>query len=429
MRRTRTTIKIFLLVCSAHAVVVMGAEASKEDVAGLIRQLSARELQDRVAAEHQLRTLGTNVLGHLPDPQTLPPSAADAVRRIRTHLERKQAQSALKAGRVTIEGIRTLADVFAAIENQTGNRQDSSALSDVVAGRTISLALDNARFWNAIHHISETTGLVATLGEQGDRLVWATDAPDRQVPLATTVSGPVEIRLIDVSLRQDFIKPTRRILRLTLLVRIEPRLRPLFLHTADHEIVVAVRGRGSGSRILPPLSSAARREIPVGGGGATRLTFDVIVPENAQVPESVTLTGQLDIEIAAGRERFTFRHLDEVPITRRHGGVRVTLAKVSGRDRELQATLMITYDADGPRFESHRSWVFHNEVFLQDGETTPLLPRESEVQAEEETGIEVRYHFPDVESISESLELTYIAPTLVSTLPVKFELRDVAITD
>src|SRR5690606_33580688 len=120
----------------------------------------------RVAAERSLRQRGPAVLAELPDPATLQPAAADAVRRIRTALQRAQAAAALEPSRVTLRGEMPLAEVLNAIGEQTGNGIDVSPLSESIRDRRLMIEFENLGFWEAMERIERQADVVVTSDPQ-----------------------------------------------------------------------------------------------------------------------------------------------------------------------------------------------------------------------------------------------------------------------
>src|SRR5690606_19852530 len=112
-------------------------------------------------------------------------------------------------------------------------------------------------------------------------------------------------------------------------------------------------------------------------------------------------------------------------ITRRHGGVSVTLESLTHDDEVVDLQLRLRYDADGPSFESHRSWVFHNEAWLSPGGEERVEPSDFETLSEGASGAQLRYRFTGVESLSADTQLSYTAPTLFTRVPMTFELQNV----
>lgn len=420
-------------------------EQQQPDVATLIEQLADPRMLVRVAAERSLRQRGPAVLAELPDPATLRPPAADAVRRIRTDLQRAQAQAALEPGRVTLRGGMPLAEALQAIGGQTGNAIDVSQLPEGMRSVPVTVDFESAAFWEAIGRIEQQANVVATCDPLQDAVLLRAADDVEFRPLASTSDGPFRISVIRVREQMDFVDPDRRLLRTVLEVLVEPRLRPLFLHVSDGEIHVTAAdddnddetdddddtdadNSKSTAKPLAPLSPSAKREIPIDRPGPIRITHDSILPQGNLTPllEAVDIRGRLEMELAAGQERFEFRHLDEPGrITRRHGGVSVSLESLTYDDEVVDLQLQLRYDADGPSFESHRSWVFHNEAWLSLGEEERVEPSDFETLSEGASGAQLRYRFTGVEGLSADTQLNYTAPTLFTRVPMTFELENV----
>jgi hypothetical protein len=97
--------------------------------------------------------------------------------------------------------------------------------------------------------------------------------------------------------------------------------------------------------------------------------------------------------------------------------------------RNARVRLSIAYDTGGPAFESHRTWIYHNEVYLQaeDGRRFPVNDG-FETIAETGGGVGVEYRFKDLPDLAPSAwELVYVAPTLLIDAPVEFEFKGVSV--
>jgi len=401
----------------------------QQQIESLVEQFSASELPRRVDAERQLRELGPDVLEHLPDPRRLKPSAAAAIRRVRAHLQQEQAREALEPSRMTLVDETSLATAVAAIADQTGNRIDVEELPATTRNHQVTIDVKDATFWSALEAITAQADVVAVPGEDRGSVVLRLRGDIEHFPRQVTTSGPFRVALLRVGERVDFTTPGRRLLRIVLQLLPEPRLNALFVHVEDKSLSAVI---ADSDESLPPLSPTAQREIPVDRPGPILLSYDVVVPGGyeAERPEAVDIQGQFEVELAAGRERFTFRNLDENErVVRRHGGVSVVLEDVQRGSDELVVTLRLTYDVDGPRFESHRNWVYHNQVALQLGDDRRLRPAEFETVSEGAGGAELRYRFDDLGVLASAAAVIYTAPTLFTRVPVEFAFEDVAVDE
>lgn len=142
---------------------------------------------------------------------------------------------------------------------------------------------------------------------------------------------------------------------------------------------------------------------------------------------------------AAGHESIRFTDLEKLrsarggSIARRRGGVTVTLQHMrltptSPRKQEARIQVAVTYDSGGPAFESHRSWILHNEVYLEnsDGTRTPLNGG-SDTTQQGDGSVGIEYRFVDLPDPLPGYAFVYVAPTLIVDVPIEFEIQSVAI--
>jgi hypothetical protein len=157
----------------------------------------------------------------------------------------------------------------------------------------------------------------------------------------------------------------------------------------------------------------------------------------SELPESVmfSLRGNFSVKVAAAPTELRFPRLtDAAPLARRRGGVTVTLQRsrfltTGDGDHRARLRLVVAYDTGGPAFESHRTWLYHNEVFLvaRDGTRLPVNDGfETTAQADGAAVIEYRFKGLPSGNAAE-FELVYVAPTLLIDVPVEFDLRDISI--
>jgi hypothetical protein len=131
-------------------------------VQALVRQLDDRDPARRTAAEKELLEIGPAVLPHLPADQ---PNTAAEVRerlaRVRGALQQAAAEQALRPSKLTLEGEMPLADVWAEIEKQTGNKivDYREQFGEQPSERTVSLKLNQVDFWPALDQVLDQAGL------------------------------------------------------------------------------------------------------------------------------------------------------------------------------------------------------------------------------------------------------------------------------
>jgi hypothetical protein len=166
--------------------------------------------------------------------------------------------------------------------------------------------------------------------------------------------------------------------------------------------------------------------------------LDYVLPPG-ETPRAVDLQGSFRVTIAADSAAIRFVDVsgqaDGKPlgIDRRRGGVTATLQRVR-RDRddagqpEFRVQIALTYDKGGPAFESHRSWMLHNEVYLEGADGTRLPVNggyEMTLQADGAVGMD--YRFVGVDDRHGPFAFVYVAPILIVDVPVEFALKSVPV--
>lgn len=242
-------------------------------------------------------------------------------------------------------------------------------------------------------------------------------------------AGPVSVRPIAGD--ED-----RRLVRVRLEVRAEPKLRPLFLACAADDFTLTTPGGDKLSAFTP----GAKLELPFDGRGeAAELRLDFAGP-SAPPDGPLTLTGEVRVTVAAGREQFAgyFAQADspsgQLPVkrTESRGGVTIRFRDaVRKEDGTAEVELAVVYDEGGPAFESHRSWVYHNDAAVEydterGGERTRTrLDHDPGVSvvAQAGGGVVLRYRFSAVPPDAKNLTFLYAAPTNIVEVPVEFTIE------
>lgn len=425
----------------AAAALFFGAAAGADDPAGgnapelrqkvdrLLAELDAETRSERTAARESLLALGPAILPLLPDERSVASAATrDAVRQIRTRLERQSALATLVASRVTLHGRFPLREMLSRIAAETGNQFDCAAIDPSVLGREFPVADQARAFWSACDDLIQKAGLAyAPIHKPGSLKLLPAAQVGSKRELAVAESGPFRVAVLSAALRPA-LDESRKLLRISWSVLGEPRLRPLFASIAASRLVVMwSESTGSRSTMFKPATPTAKWELEMGEGAhLLRLDSDFEVPAGAE-PATVEFRGSLNVEMAAGPQRLVFDDLSSTRReTRRAGSVTVGLRSVEfsppgEKHGAVRIEISLVYDQGGPAFESYRTWMYHNEAALETKSGRRIAPRPLVSTRQQGDGsVAVEYNFADVEGTPRDYRFVYVAPTLITQVPVEF---------
>ena len=424
-----------LISTFAFAASLAGDDASPQQVSALLKQLNAKSRQQRLAAEAELLKLGPAILDSLPPPDLLANvSVREAVRRLRTQLERTAAEQSIRASHVTLAGERTIREIVAAISAQTGNSvvcaaTDRQPTDSDVFEQTLPVDWKNQPFWDAIIQIEAAGFRAEYLLDENSLTLSLAASNSRVIERQTTQHLAFRLEALPVEQRQ--IDGTDNVLvRVPLRILCEPRLRPLFLRCSMSDWSLT-----AGTERLSPFSPGSRVEIPLGDGGReAKFEPSFLAPSAASISRNLALTGRLTLLTAALEREITFPMLAEAEgLTRRRGGVTVTVSKAqlsrsNSGNHLARVSTQIGYDSEANAFESHQTWIFHNRVFLRDqkGNKYPANDGFSTLfQGDGSVGVE--YRFSRLPSSPAEWQFTYVAPTLLIDVPLDVQIDGIPV--
>lgn len=403
-----------------------GGELAAE-VDRLVAQLDARERSLRMQAESRLLALGTDVLPLLPEPEDARSAEVrNALRRIRRTLEIQSAKRDLAASLVNLEADAIpLSKALAEISRETGNelRDLRSHLGQPTRDPELHVRFQGTPFWQALDEICRQAGLVYQ-PYAGGRYVGLMAAPGvtERHTAPVSYSGPFRLTAERWEVTQDLAQPDSRNYRLHLQVMWEPRLRPFFLALPMDR----VSGTDDLGHEVVSLSTGAQYEASADPHGiAVEMDLD-LAPPDRRAQRVVELRGRLVAQAAGRIETFRMRAVQEAPEPAlRQGPIELTLQAFHRSGSLWEARLRLRYDSDLPAFDSHRSWVFSNEIYLEraDGTRIDAIPG-SNVDFPAPGTVDVSYQFSGAPEGTDTYALVYQAPSLVVEVPVDFTFHD-----
>lgn len=395
-------------------------------VATLIAQLNATSKQQRDQAEARLLELGPVILPLLPEHEAqLPAETTLRLQRVRETLERQQAEQSIEASRVTLSGSElSLEAVTAALREQTGNtvvdfRQQFGQQSPPLK---LSLELDDEPFWPALDQVLDQAGMTIYPYTAQPGLALVVRSPAQRLRYdAACYAGAFRIAATRVQAMRDLQDGGNDRLQLQMEVCWEPRLSPIVLLHPTESVSATL---DDGSRLQPSMPDRTLELNVTAGMDQVELPVDFALPSRDS-DALVTLKGRLEALLPARDEVFRFTDLENARrVQQRRAGVTVTLESVRRNNFVWEVRLLVTYDQASGALESHRGWIFDNEVFLltPDGERLEKAGVETTRQTANEVG--VAYLFTPEEGL-DGHTLIYKTPGAVIRSSIDYELNDI----
>ena len=412
--------------CIAWVCNALAADDIGKQVAELVEQLDAGRNQARQSAEDQLIALGIEAIDHLPamDGNT-PREVRMRLTRIRKLLETQAAAEASQSSLVTLDGSYELAEALEAIHAQTGNRivdyrQRFGQPADKIE---VHLSLDNSPFWVAIQQLMERADLSIYPYSGEPRAISLISSDPSAIRATAYWSSDQAFRFAAVRAvaQRDFRDVRQTSLRLAVEVMWEPRLTPIVLRVPLGRIQAT---DDQGRPILVTAESEVL-ETPV---QSTVPTVVLNIP--VELPRrDVHMIRQLQGEISAivpGRHTtFEFGELDKShDMSKTQGAVTVTVVATGANGPVLEVRILVEYDRAFDALDSHRAWIYENEVFLRSEEKERTEHSGYEVYQRGENQVGLSYKFVALEDL-EGQTLVYRTPATLSVQRLRFDLKDI----
>jgi hypothetical protein len=434
-----------ILTASPTTSVALGGEeksaAPKTDeqlsreIGQLVQQLNADQAAERDAAETKLLELAgatmddtDRFLALLPeDNDQMPLAVRERLSHIRQQLEDRVAKVAVEATTVTLSANEMpLAEVFAAIEKQTGNKlldnRQQEGDGEDAAANGITIELKAEPFWPAIDQILDkgNLGVYSYGGEEALSIV-SRASDERPRHGAGNYAGPFRIEILEIQSQRNLRQPQRQSLKLQMEVAWEPRLRPIALSQPVAD-VKATTDSGQELQVTQP-EAVLDVEVPQGTQAA-----EIVLPFGLPPRDSkriTTLRGKLRALVPGRQVKFQFDDLaNAAGKTERRGGVQVTLDDVRKNNAIWEVHMRMALDEDNEALQSHRGWAFQNLSYLvgKDGEQFDNAGFETTRQTANEVGVAYLFDLP---AGIEGLSWVYETPAAIVEVPVEYELKDI----
>ena len=436
-------ILLALLLCLANCPVTNAEDppaASNADdklqqqISRLVSRLNDDRAAERDAAEKQLLELAGSTssradrfLEALPkDSDQLPLAVRDRLSGIRKQVEDRAAKAATAGTAVTLSAKgMSLADVFKAIEGQTGNKLLDNRQEEAgpgAPGAKITAEIYNEPFWPALDQVLDQAklGVYSYGGEEALSIV--ARSPDDAPRHGTAVyEGPFRLEILEVQAQRNQRQPKQQGLKLQLEVAWEPRLRPIALSQPMADVAATT---DTGAKLAAGQAEATLDvEVPTGTQAAEIvLPFDL---PGRDVQKIASLHGKLHALVPGRQAKFSFGDLTKsAGKVQRQGGVKITLDDVRKNGEIWEIHMQFALDEAKGSLQSHRNWVFQNLSYLvdKDGKRIENAGFEATRQTPNEVGIAYLFDVPDG---LDGLTWVYESPAAIVDLPIEYEIKDI----
>ncbi|MEX2561483.1 MAG: hypothetical protein WD403_16280 [Pirellulales bacterium] len=395
------------------------------EVRKLVRQLDAPEKALRDEAEQKLIELGVAALALLPETtDRTPAEVALRLERIRSRLERTQAEAAVNGSTVSLEGTGlSLAEVFEAIEKQTGNKlvDFREQFNQEPAPLKLALDVENMLFWQALDQVLDQANLtIYSYGaEEGLAVVGRSNS---QLPRfgRANYAGSFRIEATEFSAHRDLRDPNSHTMQLGIEAAWEPRLKPVVII----QPAGAIEAMTDAGEPLPIAGGGTEMEISVSPGATSADLFVNFELPDRGVKRIASLKGKLSAVLPGRIETFRFGNLEKAKkVERRKAGVTVVLDEARKNNEVWEVRVRVVFDKASGALESHRGWIFNNEAYLEAPNKETIASGSLETTRQTETDVGIAYLF-DVPDGLKGYTFVYRTPAAIVTVPIEYELKD-----
>ena len=409
---------------SAQAPAADG-EALKAEVRTLVRQLDARQQDDRDKAEEKLIAKGPQVLELLPEPtENTSAEVKERLGRIRQKLQQLAAETATRASLITLHspGMK-LSKILAEMEKQSGNRiaDVRKEMGQPFADPELKVDFDKTPFWKALDEVLDRAGLgVYAFGQQrGINVV--TRGRGQSPRSRASYSGPFRLEPVRIFASRDLRDAAGGALTLVVEVAWEPRLRPIGLKQRMADIIAR---DDAGQPLGVDDRKAEVEQLVQSDATAVEIDLPLALPSR-RANEIASFKGTLQAMVPGKIETFRFADLLTAKnVEKRIAGVTVTLEQMR-RNNELWEVLMrLRFDDAGNSLESFRGWILQNEAFLEDpnGKQVPYGSQEITQQSKNEIGMAYLYSLKEP---PRNWKFVYKTPGVIVSTSLPYEIKGI----
>ena len=393
-----------------------------DSVSRLQTELDSDLVADRDKAEAELLKLGPQILAYLaPASDESTTDFKQRLTRIRTTLEKASVAAVTQPGKVRLVGEMTIGDVLKKILKQT--RNEIAVADDSLLDKKIDINLQGVEFWPAMDEILDKSKLrIDRYGSQKPGQLMLTSAdPQKVAPKIPTVSSKIfQTQVIRVDSSVNLKQPNLDFTTINLLVRWEPRLRPISVDIPMSNVKI-IDEYGDAITLANQnevIYGMVQPEIP-------EVEFSIQLPRLDRQVESIkSFKATVDAVLPGRSELFRFKNVAKLKagFKQEKAGANVTFGGMRKNEDAYSIRLSLSFDDENNALESHQAWVFQNEVYLLDSQGQREDAISIETMQQDNEKVTVQYYFVEDPG---NRTLIYKTPAAIVKLPVAIELNEI----
>jgi hypothetical protein len=419
---------LIVMTAWAGSQLASSSVPGQAQVEALVKRLEDPDPAARQRAEEALIALGPAILERLPGvtDETSEELRARLVR-VRRTLERLAADQIGRASPVTLKGDMTLTAAIDQLYTQTRNRvmDFREQLGEASSNPTVRLNYHDAPFWAVLDDVL-TQCRLALYPYSGETraLAFVTRPPgDQTANEHVCYSGAFRIEATRLEAMRDLRDEQKRALRMALEVVWEPKSVPLTFsyHPSDLE------ARDEDQSMLIIADTRPTVDVPVQPTVSMVELILPFVPPDRSVRQIGTLRGKLSAALAGLESTFEFADLEEAgTVQQKQAGVTVVLQQARSVDKLIDIQVLVRFTEADEALQTDFSWMYNSPAYLVDREGKRFEHVGMETFSPQAGEVEASYKF-DVGGELADYSFLYRTPAVVVTVPVTFELRNIAL--
>jgi len=392
----------------------------KSDVLQWVDELDAASLSKRRAAEKSLIDAGPDALEFLPESKAgFSVEAAERLSRVRSALKsmRTEQETSSESIVIRLDKISTLGEALEAIS------LDSRVEFEHQADESLPVAPVKSplSFWHAVDYVLDQVQLDINFygGDEGTLMLVSREEGRPSRVDSAAYAGVYRIEPTSVTSRRNLRQSDISALNISIEISWEPRLTPIGLTIPIDQL----SSKLDDGATLDPQESGEKIDIATNSDIAFS-EFFLPMKLPAGQPEKVEmLTGTIRALLPGKQQIF------ELPLSKPNqptkiDAMTVELETIRKNGPLHEVRVSITLDDADRALESHRQWIFENDVYVKrkDGSRADHLG--FEVFRQTESGVGIGYLFDLGDTVNESTFI-YQSPTAVVPNEVSFLIQDI----